>query len=508
MPRYGYGPYPLGVDYSTPPHALPAGALADARNVYPMASGLLTGRGGSSKVNGSAATSAIKSVFEFRSGTSTQILCNYGTVIAYYNSGTGALVNSITGLTTGKKCQWVNFAGKAICVNEGADAPQYWAATGSCGDLAGSPPTGKTVAAWGNRLWFGGDATDIAKLTGSKLNDPTDYTGTGASDHFYAYVGDAKDPITGVYGFFDWLLIGKRNMLYKCTGTTITDATQLSIVPVYDHKGDSVGFTSPWAITQVGNDLIFLDGMDIKRLSGIQEYGDVEASSIIPHFRDFLKDTADKDYIQYAEFYHYKQGQQIWVSIPTSATTHYVFVLDYKFFRQTGRYAIFPMYGLEIDSFAGVQSGEIDLLYAGGEDGFIRRMENGDDDSATAVQRYFVQVVSGVSENAPDAYEYRKQFHQLSTCIKPTAATLTMTPSYATDLMDDAQVRTSGNYAALDAETVSGWTGTGVKRKDVRLFGVNGKTLAVKWTHEAVDENFVLHPSSVVYDVKERVEIV
>jgi hypothetical protein len=45
------------------------------------------------------------------------------------------------------------------------------------------------------------------------------------------------------------------------------------------------GFTSKWAITQVGNDIIFLDGFDIKSLSGIQEFGDVEYNTIIPTFR-------------------------------------------------------------------------------------------------------------------------------------------------------------------------------------------------------------------------------
>ena len=123
-----------------------------------------------------------------------------------------------------------------------------------------------------------------------------------------------------------------------------------------------------------------------------------------------------------------------------------------------------------------------------------------------AIPRHFVQVISG-GDAVSAGHEYRKQFHKLNTYIKPTESTLTMTPSYALDLMDDEQIRT-GTYTGLNAETVSGWPGTGVKRKDIRLYGVSGKTMALKWTHNAVGENFVMQPSSVDYEMKQRIEIV
>jgi len=508
MPRYKYGHCFLGVDYSTPPHELPETALADASNVVPTASGLPTGRGGSVKLNSTTLSARITSFHEFKSGASTRdSICSYSTKIAVYNSGTGEFVDKITGLTSDKMTQWVNFAGKAICVNEGSDVPQYWTDDSNKGNLGGSPPSGLTIAEWSNRLWFGGDSTNVALLTGSDLNDPATYTGTGgATDAVSQTIGDSKDTITGLFGFFDMLLVGKKNNIYKVTGAPATDATTLRIEPLYSKSVDNVGFTSPWAIVQVGNDVIFQDGFDIKRLSGIQEYGDVEYISIIPHFRDFLKDTVDQDYLQYTQYFHYKQKQQIWISIPTGASTHYVFALDYRFKEQTGRYAFYPMGGLTINCFGGVENGEVVDMYYGDETGFVHQLDTGNDDNGSAITRYFVNMVSG---NSPKhevfgRHEYRKHFINSETFAVSEQSSLSMTPSYALDLMDDAQVRTSGNYTSLDAETITGWDGTGVKQKRIPFFGLSGNTLALKWEQAAVNQNFTFYPSGISYVFKSK----
>jgi len=46
-------------------------------------------------------------------------------------------------------------------------------------------------------------------------------------------------------------------------------------------------------------------------LSGIEQYGDVEHASIIPHLGGYLESVADKDYLQYTQFFHYKKKKQI-----------------------------------------------------------------------------------------------------------------------------------------------------------------------------------------------------
>ncbi len=506
MPSLQYGHCVLGVDYSIPPHELHKFALADAQNIVVNAAGLPIGTKGAVKLNSTSLGSRITSFHELRAGSTRDKIASYSTKIAVYNSGSGEFVDKITGLTSDKMFQWVNFAGKAIGVNEGNDVPQFWDGT-TGGDLDGSPVTGKTIAEWGNRLWYGGDATNIALLSGSVLNDPTDNTvASGATDALQITVGDSKDPITGLFGFFDWLLIGKANNLYRVTGTKITDATTLSVKPVYSKGTDNIGFTSPWAITQVGNDVIFQDGYDIKRLSGILEFGDVETSSIIPHFRDFIRDTADADYLQYTQFFHYKKEQRIIVSIPTGATTHYVFALDYRFKKETERYSFYPMSGFTMNVIGGVENGEVVDPYFGDETGFVYQFDTGNDNGGLAIEKYIVNVFSGndIENKVSGRQMYRKQFINTEAFILPSGSSVQVTPSYALDLLDDAQIRTSGNYTDLSIETVTGWDGTGVLRKRVPLLGLSGYTLALKWTHEAVDENITLYPSEMNYKWKKK----
>jgi hypothetical protein len=505
---FNYGMGHLGVDYSIPPQALPVGSLADAANIIINDAGLITGRGGTSKLNNHHVgfnSTPMTSIFEYRNGSTLKKVCSYDTFLAYYDPATNIFIDYVTGLENGKKCQWVNFGGKALSINEGYDRIRYFDGT-SGGLLAAAAPYGKTICEWSSRVWIGGDVTNPALLTGSYLSDPTDWTSTTAAIGIVQqYVGDTKDPITGVFGFFDWLLVGKRNQLFRLSGSTPTDSSTLSIVPVFDRKGDSVGFTSPWAITQVGNDCIFLDGFDIKRLSGILEFGDVESISVIPHFREYIKSIADKDYIQYSKFHHYKNSNQIWVSIPTSATTHYVFVLDYKNIKESGRFSIYPMSNLQIVDFCGVSNGSIDDIYASTEEGIAIKLDcPTNDDYGNTIPRHFTVCTSGAG--VENSNEYRKQFHRLNTFIKPTLSTLTMTPSYLVNAMDSEQIRT-GTYTGLNSETISSWTGTGVKRKDIRLFGVNGKSFALKWTHNAVAENFIMQPSTIDYEFKSRVDI-
>lgn len=511
MPKQRYGHCFYGVDYSVPPHELLATALADSQNIVTNNSGLPQPRGGTTRHNATSLDSRITSFFEHRSGISTRNqLVSYGTKVALYNWSTGEFLDKITGLTSDKMFQWVNFAGKAIGVNEGADPPQYFTDSSTYGELAGSWPNGLTITEWSNRLWIGGDSTNVALLTGSVLNDPTDTTtGAGATDGISQTVGDSEDPITGLFPYFDIMLIGKRNNLYKIEGDPATDATTISIKPLYSKQSDNVGFTSPWAITQVGNDVIFLDGYDIKSLSGIQEFGEIDYVSIIPHFRDYLQSIVDRDYLYYTQFFHYKKKQQIWVTIPTGENSHFVFCLDYKFKREMERYAFYPMANLDVVCWGAVENGEVDDIYFGDETGYVRQFDTGNNDDGIAIESYFTQVISGndPKEGILDKQEIRKQFQYSDTYIRPISNSLSMTPYYAVDLMDDEQIRTSANYTSLGEETVNSWKGTGVLNKRNRFYGVSGKTLSLKWYHNTVSQDYIFQPSLMDYQWKSKTTI-
>jgi hypothetical protein len=148
-------------------------------------------------------------------------------------------------------------------------------------------------------------------------------------------------------------------------------------------------------------------------------------------------------------------------------------------------------------------------MYAGFEDGWVRQLDTGNDDDGAAIDRFFVGVFAGndVQNGMTSGHENRKQFQFSDSFIMPDD-TLSLTPSYALDLMDDAQVRTTGNYTALTAETVSGWSGTGVKNKRLRFYGLNGKTFALKWRHNTLAQNFTFYPSVLHFDWKTGARIV
>ena len=504
----------LGVDYSVPPTQHTPSMLANASNILPNDKGLAVGRLGSVKLNADALSSRVTSFFEHTSdvGVKTKLV-SYADTVSFFDPALGIFQPLLTGLTPGKMLQWVNFGGKAVCVNEGFGVPQQVTSTASYGALAGSPPTGAVIAEWGNRVYFGCMADHPGRIIGCALNNIEDYTTTGATGYVSEIVGDDSDPITGMVGFFDWLLVGKKNNLYRVTGNPSTDATSISITPVFSKTGDNIGFTSPWAITQVGTDLIFLDGFDIKSLAKIQSTGDIETASIIPHFSDYLREVADEHYLKYTQFFHYKKKQQIWVSVPTSATTHFVFVLDYRFRASTDRFSFFPLAGLSAVCFGGVDSGSTADIYFGDESGFVRKLDTGYSDDGTAISSFLVTSVSG---NAPATstsvaettfHERRKQFGPLEMFIQPDTTNLILDFSYAVDLMDDTSVR-NGSFIPVSTEDVSGWDGTGVKSKRIPLFGVAGRTLALKVAHNTLNENFTLHPSNVQWAVKTKVHIV
>jgi hypothetical protein len=510
--RYGHCFH--GVNYSVPPHLLKETELADSSNIVPNHSGLPEQRGGTLRFNNSSLGSRITSFFEFKSGATRSQLVTYADRIAEYNSGNGEFSDIKTGLAADHFFQWVNFAGKAIGVNEGYDNPQYFTDTSTNGDLAGSPPKGNGVVKWANRIWFLGDSTNVATLTGCELSDPTGYAGSGATAYVSQVVGDSKDPITGGVGFFDMLLVGKLNNIYRVFSSSgvSTDASTLSIKPLYT-QSEGVGFTSRWAITQVGNDILFLDGYDIKRLSGIQEFGDVEYTSVIPHFKDFLRDTVDKNYLKYTQFFHYKKEQQVWVSMPTSLTTHYVFVLDYKFRQDTRRYSFYPQADLAVSCFGGVEDGQLTNIYYGDETGRVYQMDTLNTDSGTTITSFVTNVFAGtnIEEGQLLNHEVRKQFNRTKAYIRPKTNTLTMTPYYALDMLDSANVRAAENYTALEAETVSNWSGAGlyspVKKKKVGLYGVSGESVALKWLHNTRAEDYEIYPSSIDYEYKSQIDI-
>ncbi|MFH1628668.1 MAG: hypothetical protein ABIE47_08090 [Pseudomonadota bacterium] len=505
MAKVTFGNILGGVNYTVPPNELPQYSLADAQNIVPILTGYGAPRGGSSRLAQYGST-IITSLHEFVSGGTSYVFAASGTKVGVYTTATGAFADHITGLTSGAYGQWWNYGDYAIYANGANNVQKSTGAAGNdlTADLAGIPG-GRCVAEWGERIWIGGYDSNIARLTGSALREPTNFSTAGDAGFWQGYVGNKKQGITALFPFFDILMIGKLNQIYQLTGAPETDSSTFRLLPLQTKDKDSFGFTAKNAITQVGNDCIFLDGFNIKALSGIQSYGDVESISIIGNIKDFFRDPAgaglDTDYLQYARFFHYKHKEQIYCSIPTGASTRYWFVIDYsnQEMRQKAelpKYSFFPMTGLIPISITGVENGSMVDPYAGLEDGWVVQLDTGTNDHTTAVDSHMTWCFGLPGVMIQPGY--------IDLFVRGSGVTLAS--YYVMGLQEWQEIIDSTNYTALASEDTSGssWrTGGTVAHKRIASFLYNtGESFAFKLRHNTAGETYEMRKSTFAYTPK------
>ncbi len=504
-----FGNVIAGVNYTHPPDELPPYYLADAQNIVPVLNGYGSPRPGSARMNTTPWGDLITSFHELIVSDVSYKFAVKGTVIGKYNSTTGAFANHIEDLTDGFYGQWVNYGDYAIYANGSNKVKRTNGSTPAdlTTDLSGILG-GRCIAEWGERIWVGGYTNQIARLTGSALRAPTDFATTGATGFWQGYVGNKNQGITGVFPFFDILLIGKLNQIYMLTGAPETDTSTYRLIPLASKDMDSMGFTSKNAITMVGNDLLFLDGFNIKALTGIQAYGDLESATIVANIKDFFRDPdgagLDADYLDKADFFHYKHKEQIHCSIPTGVNTRYWFIIDYsnreiRTALDLPRYSIYPMAGLTPICFGGVENGSKMDLYAGCQDGYVRKLDTGTDDDGTAVDSHMVWCMGSPERNI------RPMDMRLS--VKYETA-LTLALSYAMGAGGWEKIRDSSIYTALASENVlsTSWRRQhNIAYKLISSFMYNGgRSFAFKVRHNTAGETFEMRPSTLRFLLTQR----
>jgi len=286
------------------------------------------------------------------------------------------------------------------------------------------------------------------------------------------------------------------------TGAPETASSTFRIQPLQTKSRDSIGFTGKNAIAQVGKDLLFLDGLSIKKMSGISEYGDVESIDILANIREFFQDSTngagiDISLLKYSNFFHYKRKEQIWCTFPTSATTAFWLIIDYSN-RSTREalglpaYAFFPQAGLHPSCFTGIENGQTLDVYGGLYDGTIKKFDTGTNDINTAIDAHATWAF-GIPERNITASNGILNIEYSTAC--------SLTPSYAYGLQDWKSLRTAGNYTALAAQdlTDSSWhtTGNVAYKKFCDFMYGQGKSFALKIRHNTASQAFTMRPSSV-----------
>lgn len=272
-------------------------------------------------------TQRVTSLYDYRKvGGSTFIIMTHGNSLRSLTATTAASIKGALTLPSDTYWQWVTFNDNAIGVNQATsgDNPVQWTGAGDATALAGSPPKGKYIEVWNNRVWIV-SATNPNQLAFSKIGDGADWTHATAGVLEIGF--NDGDNITGIKVHRKALFVFKRNRIYIITtGVPNTDPNQWKV----DVFASNIGCVSAFTIQPLLDDLIFLSDAGVVSLAAVQQYGDFRqavVSANIAELKDVIKSVDSFASVVNAE------ESQYWLSVPSSTSgsaNGQTYVLDYK----------------------------------------------------------------------------------------------------------------------------------------------------------------------------------
>lgn len=325
-----------GIITSKPATEIPDNAAQDILNMEFDDSNNLSGRAGIGELYSNTFASRITSLHYFTVETGeVGLLWTTGNKL-YIGETDGTGVTEITGgltLPSDNFWQWVTFGGLAIGVNKATtgDNPVKVSNTSTAAALGGSPPAGKYIAIWNNRVWIA-SADDPNTVWGSALNDPEDWSTVsngGAEAAAFDIDPDDGDQITGLKATKDTLFVFKRRKIYRFAvinpSEVATDITNLKI-EVY---AQNVGCVSAYSIGSLVDDHVFLSEMGLASLrlsEAVEDFRTALFSLNVSEIQRTPKTTEDIPGLVLDSVTQY------WLSVPASISItgqKQVFVLDY-----------------------------------------------------------------------------------------------------------------------------------------------------------------------------------
>lgn len=226
--------------------------------------------------------------------------------------------------------QWVTYADIAIGVNKAAsgDNPVKVSTGAVAAALGGSPPKGKYIAVWENRVWIV-SATEPNQLWGSEIGDPEGWT-TGAlvTDAITLDVElDDGDQISGLFATKDALYVWKKKRIYKIIRVTVDSDNPQGLKLVIHSQ--TIGCVSPYSIQPLLDDVVFLSaqGLASLRLSEVAEdFRTALYSRNVAEIAKIHKSTEEIPSLLLSNV------NQYWLSFPSNLSTRSInetYVLDY-----------------------------------------------------------------------------------------------------------------------------------------------------------------------------------
>lgn len=247
-------------------------------------------------------------------------------------NGTG--VTDLTGaltLPSDTFWQWVTFGGIAIGVNKATsgDNPIKVNTSSVASALGGTPPKGKYITVWNNRVWIV-SASAPNQIRACALNTPEDWTTAGDAGTIALDVNpNDGDEITGLHATRETLYVFKRKKTFKIVPINENAAATLaSNLQVKIHS--NIGCVAANTIQPVLDDAVFLSDLGLASLKLSEQVEDFRTalfSRNVREIQDTPKTTTDFGGVVI------DNATQYWLSIPANVSltgSAQTYVMDYS----------------------------------------------------------------------------------------------------------------------------------------------------------------------------------
>lgn len=244
----------LGQGYNTAvnPYLSKPGECTDALGCYFNKIGELGRFPGYSTYGTGLSASNVLGLYDFKTTAgATKWLAVNGTVLYYDNSGTWT--SGLTGLTASSKAEFATHLDTVVMVN-GADVPKKSTDGQSWSSLGGSPPTGKYIVTFDNKLYILNISSHTSRMQWSDDGTIETWTSTNFQD-IVTNIG-VGDQITGATVNNNSLLIFKNYSVWKW------DTSALVIL------NTSIGCRAPRSIATIDDWTFWLSHKGIMATNG------------------------------------------------------------------------------------------------------------------------------------------------------------------------------------------------------------------------------------------------
>ncbi len=442
----------LGIDTSRPPTEIDDRAAQDILNFEFDDSSNLSTRRGVTQLLATTFNDRITSLHYFTSeaGEIGVLFTTGNTLRLVETDGTG--LTNLTGaltLPTDNFWQWVTFGGFAIGVNKATsgDNPVKVNTSSVASALGGSPPKGKYIEVWNNRVWIV-SATEPNQLWGSALGLPEDWTVDNDAGAITLDIDpDDGDRITGLFATREALYVFKKKRIYRVVPIDTNKAPTLTSNLKVEIYAQNVGCVSPYSIKAVLDDVVFLSEQGLASLTLVATAEDFKTAL---YSRNVAEITKTPKTTEEVPAFVFDNASQYWLSLPPAISltgAAQVYVMDYlRVNEQVIRWTRFDglVAGTAYTSFWGASS-KVYLIGARNAGGTYQ------------IYKYFPRSVADAFSDNGAAYTkqlktksydvgaplLRKHFHKWAYGI----ALLTNTAQVAIQYFFDANLAKGGSYS-------------------------------------------------------------